>query len=397
MFQGNLRYKEGDTWKTRSKSLKTDKKREAYRLLQAWMNEENAKARGEVGLGNLGSDTVYQVVSRYLESQFRKNELERSTYYNQTNYLNRTVKEKDIGNRIFTELTRQDIEKWVTQLSADGLSPYSVKIAFSIVRKTYAYYFRIEEIPKNPFDHVTKPKGGKSRVAFLDDEQLLNLIGMLNAFYDVGSWFWTAINLAVLTGMRRGEICGLRWNEVDLQTNTIRITTAIGQSNRAYAKPPKNESSIREFPISPQTNEVLAIRRQYVEERRGKLDGSWFVISDKDGFMHPLALSEEMIKFTREYELKDHYGNYVTLHSLRHNFATMGVKSKVDIAALAHMLGHSDVAMTLNTYATADPQSMQSAVDSMGEAWRTTNPDIYYAVEYDEDDSEEGSAANDSD
>lgn len=393
-YQGNLRYKENGEWKTKSKSLKTNKKREAKRLLQEWMSEQNAIARGDIEQDDFGEKTVYEVVREYLDSQLAKNEIERTTYHRSISCIKTRVKPY-IGSLLFSKLTRKDIEGWITVLSANGYARGTILTTYSIVAKVYKHYFRIEEIPKNPFDHVQTPKGGKPRVTFLNDDQLFDLISELNAHYDFGTEFWTAINLAVLTGMRRGELCGLRWNEIDFNRNCIRVTTAIGQVKDAYAKHPKNDASYREFPMSEQAREILQFRKQYVEEHRGPIQGSWYVISDKEDFLSPSALAKRMYDFTREWNLKDHYGNYVTLHSLRHNFATMGVKTNVDIAALAHMLGHADVAMTLNTYSTVDPQSMLNATNSMGEAWHTTNPDVYYAEAYDEEETEEDNTAND--
>ena len=80
-------------------------------------------------------------------------------------------------------------------------------------------------------------------------------------------------------------------------------------------------------------------------------------------------MATEFTRFVRKHEIKDHFGKYVTLHTLRHNLATIGVKSHMDIASLAEIMGHASKAMTLDTYSSASPDAMELAAERLGEAF----------------------------
>lgn len=372
-----LSYKEGGVWKTISKSTKTKKKSEAKKIAQQWQDEENAKIKGLMLSSELDDRTVLDVVNEYQDIQLAKGEIEQSTHYRYKKGIKNHIETHTIGSVMFTSLNRVMIETWLADLAKKGLKQSSISQLYAAISKVYAYYYRIEEIQKNPFHHVKRPPKSKAKVSYLDNDQLQALIVALNENYEEGSPFWTAVNLVVLDGFRRAEMCGLRWNEVDFNYKKVRITTSIGVTNKTYTKPPKNESSVRELNMTPQTEEVLRARQAYIVRNGLSMEPSDFVISDTDTYVHPATLTHQMNKFTHANDLVDHYGQYVTLHNLRHNFATTGVRAKLDIASLAKMLGHHDKAMTLNTYASDSPEAMKKASEMLSKAFSAENPDIY--------------------
>ena len=96
---------------------------------------------------------------------------------------------------------------------------------------------------------------------------------------------YVGILLAFYAGLRRGEICGLRWNDIDFYRHTITIRSAVGVSNGIsgdYTKNPKNKSSNRTFPMLPQLEEALKQRKVLLNP----LD-SWYVIGEQEQFMRP--------------------------------------------------------------------------------------------------------------
>ena len=82
-------------------------------------------------------------------------------------------------------------------------------------------------------------------------------------------------------------------------------------------------------------------------------------------YLSPTHLSRKFKKFVTDNNLVDFYGNELKLHSLRHNFATQGVKAHVDIASLSRMMGHASKAMTLDTYADSSPEAMKIAAEQL--------------------------------
>ena len=97
---------------------------------------------------------------------------------------------------------------------------------------------------------------------------------------------YVGILLALYAGLRRGEICGLRWNDINFTTHTITVRTAVGVSEGDglgdYTKSPKNKSSNRTFPMVSQIEEALLARKTIINPK-----DNWFVVGDKEQFMRP--------------------------------------------------------------------------------------------------------------
>lgn len=319
--------------------------------------------------------TVADTVKDYLSYQLNRGEIERSTYTVQMNNLKAYI-EPMIGDYVFTEMDRVILEQWITDMYGEkGLSANTIHTVYALLNKVYRYYYRQRLIDVNPCEFVKTPKKGDTRVTYLDDDQVKYLLECRNEQYEQGSFMWTALGLALYGGLRREEICGLRWYDVDFEGNLLRISSAIGIARdengkqSSYTKNPKNRPSKREFPLIPALRSVLETRFKTVQEEYETVANTWFVIGDTIHYKPPTTLSTEMRRFTHKYNIRDHFGKYPTLHSLRHNFATFGVnKTSMDIASLTQIMGHASKAMTLDTYSTATKDAMGIAIGKLGEA-----------------------------
>ena len=168
--------------------------------------------------------------------------------------------------------------------------------------------------------------------------------------------------------MRRGEICGLRWSDIGDCTVTVnRIISLDGGTQ--YEKEPKTDGSRRTIPLTKRLYAVLrAIEKdsQYVARELGVPFGDPYILGTPDPDSrpyHPSRLSKDFATFCKL------NGFDITFHDLRHTFATMMIAGGTDVRTVASYLGHSNVAMTLNTYAEVDPDAKRAAVDKIGEAF----------------------------
>lgn len=365
--------------KATSKTTLTQGKRAATVELKQWREELEAEARK---LGRIpaksrksGELTVAEAVGGYLDAQLAQGKIEKSTHSNQRNSLNSYIAAFDIGSYVFKEVDNIALEKWLTDLHKKGLGTNTIHSAWSVLYKTFRHYYKTRQIVVNPCEYVSSPKKGDAKVTYLDDEQVVYLLKCRDKHYEKGSPMWTALGLALYGGLRREEICGLRWQDVDFNGETLTISSAIGMAKDdegrqfSYTKEPKNKTSKRMFPLIPALRKTLKARYNYVEEEYGTVQGRWFVIGQAIKYMPPTTLSTEMRRFTREYDIREHYGKYVTLHALRHNFATTGVnKTTMDIASLSQVMGHASKSMTLDTYSTATKDAVEIAMGKLGKA-----------------------------
>ena len=204
------------------------------------------------------------------------------------------------------------------------------------------------------------PKKGDVKVTHLTNEQMDNVLEAVYLDFEPQDPMYVGILLAFYAGLRRGEICGLRWNDIDFNRHTIRIRSAVGVSEGKglgdYTKNPKNKSSTRTFPMLPQLEQALKERKSLINP-----NDNWFVIGEEEQFMRPQQYNRLFSEFVERNSLVDAYGKKIVPHGLRHNFATVGIRAGMDIASLALMMGHASRAMTLDTYGDANADALSLA------------------------------------
>ena len=363
-WQARLKYKDAITgkWKEKSMILRgVNGKREAKKAAEAWFNEMNEAAANSP---NIDMDkTVGEMVLGYLDYQYRTGAIELSTYTMEKSAYNSVIKPY-VSDESFATFDRDSINAWLTKLNARGLSQSAIGTGFYTVRKVYNYYYDTGELLRNPFAGVKPPKKGKPKVTHLTTAQMDDYLTAVYSEYNPEEGMYAALLLAFYAGLRRGEICGLRWRDIDLQTGTLSVETSIGDINgvyRGYTKQPKNQSSIRTFPIVEQLVVGLTQRAAAIGA-----EPQWFVCGEEDEFLTPRSFSRQFKAFVDRNKLVDAYGKPLTPHMLRHNLGFIGIRSGMDIASLSRMFGHASRAMTLDTYGDASKDAMIAASAKLG-------------------------------
>ena len=290
-----------------------------------------------------------------------------------------------MGDYIFESIDRTVLSSWLTKLYQLGLSQNTIHTTYARLKKVYNYYFNNGELLRDPFKGVKMPKKGETKITHLTNEQMDNVLSAVYLDFEPQDPMYVGILLAFYAGLRRGEICGLRWNDIDFYRHTITVRSAVGVSSGKdgdYTKNPKNKSSNRTFPMLPQLEQALRERYTMIDP----LD-HWYVIGDKDEFMRPQFYNRKFNEFVERNQLVDAYGKKIVPHGLRHNFATVGIRAGMDIASLALMMGHASRAMTLDTYGDANADALTLASVKLKDTFND-NTD-YFKLEEEQEDTEE--------
>ena len=379
-WQARAKYKDvSGKWRETSKVLKEAKgKKEAMRLGKEWMDALNAQYDTMPTADGL--KTVAEVYIEYITNQLNAGELEKSTFLYYKYTFEKYVKPY-LGDYIFSSIDKVVINQWLTELYNYGLSQTTIRIVFKRFKTVYNYYYDNGELLANPFKGVKTPKASEPKITHLTDKQMEEVLSAVYLNYEPEHPMYVGILLAFYAGLRRGEICGLRWNDIDFVNHTISVRSAIGfalTKDSAYTKNPKTKSSNRTFPMIPKLEQALLQRAERIKPKK-----NWFVVGEKEEFMLPNKYTKLFRKFVDKNNLVDAYGKPLAPHGLRHNFATVGIRSGMDIASLALMMGHSSRAMTLDIYgdANADALSVASVKlkeqfnDSTGYYWADDEPD----------------------
>lgn len=364
-----------------------NKARKAY---SAWMRE----------LGNMSYDNkldVREYLVGYIDTLWKQREAaikrddgkkppySASTLRGYSEYV--PIVADGFGGKPMAEVTSTDVYKWVESMKDRGLAASTMRKAFSLFSKCCDHAARKGDMPRNPCDREIR--SGIERVSmeepnFLTPEQIVRVNQLLdsadNPRLRIGA------RIALHCGLRAGEICGLRWRDVDLDAAEIHVQEAIvnrgGGTDKAS---PKSFAGIRTVPMTPALAYELAAWR-HVQEREwvkmwtrtdaptqpdaipfedcrviGYANGNWFTPHSMGHLWGLLARgrhdrdpNDRRKTGTGWIEGREPIigatGKRVRLHDCRHTYATYHVALGTNIATVAQLMGHADSAVTLRRY-----------------------------------------------
>ncbi len=245
-----------------------------------------------------------------------------------------------------------------------SLSPGTVRYIHGRLRSALKQAVVWGLLKINPADAVEKPRKQKSKLNVYDESQVADLLAATE-----GTVYHFPVFLAIHTGMRVGEICALKWDDIDFEAGTVRIDENLEKSKSVglRLKCPKNGDT-RTIPVSGEVISVLRERRvQQLRQGQGTCE---FVFPLEDGGLRsPINFSRMWCRWIRASGLP-----LLRFHDLRHSHATLLLqKGKVPLKIVADRLGHRNPAITLGIYGNHVLAGMdREAADVMG---RLLQPD----------------------
>lgn len=302
--------------------------------------------------------SVASYTSDFIERKSKSGTVERSTiagYKTESKIMTKYISDKSIE-----ELRITDVDSLMAQMISDGYAPCTCGKIFRLLKMTLKDAMAHDLITKNPCDYTRPPRRPKQEIRALSKRERTRMLSLIHSVDPNPLSF--AIELALATGMRRGELCALRWSDLD-ESGVIHVRHALGaDSGTYYEKEAKTASSTREIPLIKPVFELLMRYKvelaKQAEELRVPFDNPYILCKTGLGTKpyNPTLLTREFTTFAKM------NGFDCTFHDLRHTFATYMVASGTDISTVASYLGHSNVAVTLNTYASVDPDAKRAAV-----------------------------------
>ena len=249
------------------------------------------------------------------------------------------------------------------ELKEHGLSPRMVQCVHVVLNKALEHAVEEKLILANPAKKCKIPKNTRKEMNILPEA----LIGpYLSAAKEHG--ILAPMYLELTTGLRRGELLGLEWKDIDFKNRTLTIsrTSQYLPKRGVYTDEPKNKSSRRLVLISTQVVLILQEQQRWQAFQASQLGNGWDpcgrIITGEDGSpLHPDRLTRWFAKFIQRTDLPP-----VHIHSLRHTYATLCIAQGVPITAVAAQMGHANVATTATIYAHAIKSAQIAAADKIG-------------------------------
>lgn len=288
---------------------------------------------------------------------------ERTTYYcYQSMIKNHLIPE--LGAVRLQQLTPGQIQSYYTKMMrSKSLSPNTVHKHHILLHTALQTAFRQNLLPENPVDRVEAPRLQAPKQFYYNPQQLRRLFQLVE-----GGWLEAVVKLAGYLGLRRSEICGLKWTHIDFAENVIRVrfvrTTAGGQ---VVGKAPKTPHSVRTLSIAGLDDLVSTLLRQKLEQQErmarshGEYTDSGYVVTMENGLpRHPNQVTQAFHMLVRDCGLPP-----ITLHGLRHTFASVANFAKIPLLDIGKALGHKDVSITGRIYTHLFDQTHQEVVSAV--------------------------------
>ena len=300
--------------------------------------------------------------------EYAKVNLTIKTYARYEIYLKRI--NQGIGHLRLKDITPLQLNAFYRSLEADGvnqrkrydengelinngkLAPKTILDHHRVISKILSTAVKWGLLEKNVAIRADPPKVPHREISYLNEQEVRQMLTLLEK---EPIQYQTMITLLVYTGIRRGELCGLEWKDIDFENQVMHVVRSaqyIGNKTM-ITKEPKTKSGIRHFSLSIHACILLKKYKRWQLEQKLNAGDRWeesdrLFTSWNGKPIHPDTVTDWFSKFIKRSGLP-----YVTLHSLRHTNATLMIAEGTDVCTVSRRLGHANTATTLNIYAHA--------------------------------------------
>lgn len=307
--------------------------------------------------GGTSPTLAVYLVETWLPKHRQLSNLKQSTHETYKMLINAYIIPR-IGHMRIDEIRTQHLEDFYLSLQTEGrarvnkggktsLSAKTVRNISSLIHKALKDAVRLNQIAFNPSDSALKPKIDTHEADFLTPDNLKKYVESIQ-----GNRYVAALQLVALTGMRRGELLGLSWKDVDFKSKKINIhRTRIRAGNMTIFDSPKSKKSKRTIEVDDDTMQKLHAWKIAQAKERLALGGKWtdtenLIVTDPTGSAPSMSAFDRMFKKT----LHDAGLAAMKFHSLRHSYVIAALRNGGALKAVSERVGHADPAITQRVY-----------------------------------------------
>lgn len=286
----------------------------------------------------------------------QKSRVKPSTYARYDTVLERHIK-PSLGSFFPLALNTQTVESFKQTLLEEGFAPKTVKDILVILRSVLIFTAK-EFQHRFPDIEIKYPREAKKEVRVLSVEEQKRFSTYLQQDLDYCKF---GVLLALMTGLRLGELCALRWEDISLCDRTLHVSATIQRlpskddnscKTQLVIGSPKSDTSSRTIPLSERVIQLC--------NKIGTRNPTAYLLTGTSHCMEPRTLQYRMQKYVRDCDLEQ-----IHFHTLRHTFATRCVEAGFEIKSLSEILGHSSTGITMGRYVHSSIELKRANMDKL--------------------------------
>lgn len=286
--------------------------------------------------------TVKELYDMWLETY--QHTVEESTLNKTMNFFRLHIL-PEWGSTLVTDIKPLDLQRYINTLQDKILSYRKIAGYF---RRLLNIAVRMDMIPVDPFTKIEMPKERRNLnkpKQFMDVDEFKAFVDVLDSQYSqINKQAYTLLRLGAFTGMRTEELLALQWQHIDFDNGYINIVQALGRglNGSTYIKQPKSRTSTRTLKIDNKMLMIMSEWYNYTTYNRKKD----YVFNSQGKTLQVMRPNKWLHDVSNKYNV----AVGLSMHKLRHTWATLAIDQGASVKQVQTYLGHADVSMTLNIY-----------------------------------------------
>ena len=265
-----------------------------------------------------------------------------------------------LGDTQLSKLTPVLLQSYVNNLVEEGLASATIRKLRNIIKSSLDHAVNMELLPANPIVKIQLPKAKKKEVAVWE-------VPEIHAFLKVAieDRLYPAFHLAITTGMRRGEILGLRWEDINFEKRILYVRQTLSRDGKHFLNGAKTDAGERRIKLANETIAMLKKQKRIIAKEKLACgpeyhDHDLVVCTSKGTPVIPSNLKRTYQRLIKEADVP-----LIRFHDLRHTHATMLLAQGVHAKVISERLGHSNIKTTIDIYSHILPDMQEEAANQV--------------------------------